>query len=74
MKNAQVGYGPPDTFNPTIRTLTFILVLQIAVAKGLKFATQDIKYAYLNVDVPEDDVPIITKLYAAWTPISYTEL
>jgi hypothetical protein len=57
------GYGPPDTFNPTIRTLTFLLVLQIAVAKGLKFATQDIKYAYLNVDVPEDDVPIITKLY-----------
>ena len=53
----------PDTFSPTIRTLTFLLVLQIAIAKGLKCATQDIKYAYLNADIPESDVPIITKLH-----------
>ena len=38
----------PDTFSPTIRTLTILLVLQIAISKGLKCVTQDIKYAYLN--------------------------
>ena len=59
----KLGMDLPDTFSLTIRTLTFLLVLQIAVAKNLKCATQDIKYAYLNVDIPKDDVPIITKLH-----------
>jgi hypothetical protein len=62
-KMLKLGMDLPDTFSPTIRTLTFLLVLQIAVAKGLKCATQDIKYAYLNVDIPSEDVPIITKLH-----------
>ena len=62
-KMLKLGMDLPDTFSPTIRTLTFLLVLQIAVAKGLKCATQDIKYAYLNVDIPEGDIPIITKLH-----------
>ena len=62
-KMLKLGMDLPDTFSPTIRNLTFLLVLQIAVAKGLKCATQDIKYAYLNVDIPKDDTPIITKLH-----------
>jgi len=62
-KMLKLGMDLPDTFSPTIRTLTFLLVLQIAIAKDLKCATQDIKYAYLNVDIPADDVPIITKLH-----------
>ena len=62
-KLIKLGMDLPDTFSPTIRTLTFLLVLQIAIAKGLKCATQDIKYAYLNADIPESDVPIITKLH-----------
>ena len=62
-KMLKLGMDLPDTFSPTIRTLTFLLVLQIAVAQNLKCATQDIKYAYLNVDIPADDVPIITKLH-----------
>ena len=49
----KLGMELPDTFSPTIRTLTFLLILQIAVAKNLKCATQDIKYAYLNVDVSD---------------------
>ena len=62
-KLIRLGMDLPDTFSPTIRTLTFLLVLQIAIAKGLKCATQDIKHAYLNADIPESDVPIITKLH-----------
>ncbi len=62
-KLIKLGMDQPDTFSPMIRTLTFLLVLQIAIFKGLKYATQDIKYAYLNADIPKSDVPIITKLH-----------
>ena len=62
-KMLRLGMDLPDTFSPTIRTLTFLLILQISVSKGLKCATQDIKYAYLNVDIPAEDTPIITKLH-----------
>ena len=63
-KLIKLGMDLPDTFSPTIRTLTFLLVLQIAISKGLKCATQDNNYAYLNADIPKSDVPIIiTKLH-----------
>ena len=35
-KMLRLGMDLPDTFSPTIRTLTFLLILQIAVSKGLK--------------------------------------
>ena len=56
-KLLQKGGHLPKCFSPTINSLTFAYVLQIAAAKNLFSASQDIKYAYLNAEMP-----IITKL------------
>eukprot|EP01036_Dinobryon_divergens_P035206 gene35206-biopygen27828 len=56
------GRPPPASFSPTINTLTFQFVLQVATSKNLHRATQDIKYAYLNAPLPDDMEPLITKL------------
>jgi hypothetical protein len=61
-KLLQKGGHLPKCFSPTINPLTFAYVLQIAAAKNLFRASQDIKYAYLNADMPEEVEPIITKL------------
>jgi hypothetical protein len=49
-------------FSPTINPLTFAYALPIAAAKNLFCASQDIKYAYLNAEMPGEVEPVITKL------------
>jgi hypothetical protein len=53
-KFLQKGGHLPKCFSPTINPLTFAYVLQIAAAKNLFRASQDIKYAYLNAEMPEE--------------------
>ena len=61
-KLLQRGKQPPPLFSPTINALTFQYILQVATAKNMVTATQDIKGAYLNAPLPDTDEPIITKL------------
>jgi hypothetical protein len=51
----------PQTFNPTVKPLTFAFMMQIAIAKGLIWCTADIN-GYLNVPHPACEIPILTKL------------
>jgi len=51
-----------DTASPTVKSLTFAFLMQIAIAKGLIWCTADIKAAYLNVPRPAGEIPILTKL------------
>ena len=56
------GIKPPESFSPTVSAVTFALLLQVAVSKGLHMATTDITAAYLQVPYSKSDPVIITKL------------
>ena len=56
------GLPMPQTFSPTVKPLTFALMMQIAVTLGCIWCTADIKSAYLNVPRPPGEIPILTKL------------
>jgi len=57
------GIQLPTTYSPTIRPLTFSIMLQLAVILGLSMATMDIKTAYLNVLLPDDEDWIVTQIH-----------
>jgi hypothetical protein len=56
------GKPLPKTFSPTVKPITFAWILQLAIMKKMKRSTMDIKQAYLNVPIPEDEDWIIAKL------------
>ena len=52
--------GPPS-YSPTVSTLAFMTLLQLATIRGWHIRTADITSAYLQVLYPEDAVQIITQ-------------
>jgi len=56
------GIQLPPTYSPTVRPLTFAFMLQLAVLMGFSMATMDIKTAYLNVKLPDNEDWIITQI------------
>ncbi len=51
-----------DTYSPTINQLTFVLILQIAIIKGLRKRTIDTVGAFLYQDYPEQKPPLVLQL------------
>lgn len=58
----RLGVKLPPTFSPTIRPLTFAFILQLSVILGFSMSTMDIKTAYLNVLLSEEDDWIVTQI------------
>lgn len=58
----KLGVQLPPTYSPTVRPLTFAFMLQLAVLMGFSMATMDIKTAYLNVKLPDDEDWIVTQI------------
>lgn len=56
------GVQQPPTYSPTVRPLTFAFILQLAVIMGFSMATMDIRTAYLNVLLPDDEDWVITQI------------
>ena len=56
------GITPPESYSPTVSAITFALMLQLAVNKGLIMLTTDITAAYLQVTYPEDADWLILKI------------
>ena len=56
------GLPMPQTFSPTVKSLTFTFMMQIAVTLDCIWCTADIKSAYLNVPRSTGEIPILTKL------------
>ena len=56
------GKQQPPSYSPTVSTLTFMLLLQLAVIRGWTMGTTDITSAYLQVEYPESAQPLVTKL------------
>lgn len=52
----------PKTYSPTISTITFMSVFQLAVMYNMVRATMDIQSAYLQVEYPEDARPILVRI------------
>jgi hypothetical protein len=55
------GRQIPPSYSPTVSTLAFMTLLQLATIRGWHMGTADITAAYLQVDYPPEAVQIITQ-------------